>query len=140
MHSPLSEYSCVQFKASARQNNEPQLCWLHPDRIGCNWMAGEREARTKMSVCLNVLRRDLKSGMLPRLISLNDAYNWVWMHDINTEPGFYSHVNWHQNAQLFCPLLLEGKQGKLHLAYCWGRRIDIEYIDLEDSSIIGKSS
>ena len=49
-------------------------------------------AETKMSVCLNVLRRDLKSGMLPRLISLTMRTIGV-MHDINTEPGFYSHVN-----------------------------------------------
>ena len=72
-----------------------------------------------MRVYLKVLRRDLEPKTLPRLKSLKDAYNWAMMHDIDTDPGFCSHVNWHVNAQLSYPTLLEGMPGELRLAYSW---------------------
>ena len=85
----------------------------------CDWIAGGQEPTTRMRVYLKVLRRDLEPKTLPRLISLKDAYNWARMRDINTDPGFCSHVNWHLNAQLSYPTVLEGKPGKLRLAYSW---------------------
>lgn len=140
VNSSFRKYSRAQYKTSARQNNAPQLRWLYPNRIGRNWMAGGQEVTTKMRVYLKVLLRNLKSWTVPRLRSRDDEYSWMWMRDSDNVSGLSSNVNWYLSAQLFCPTLLEGKSGKLNLAYSWDRRGTIKYVHLMNSAIISESS
>jgi predicted neuraminidase len=51
------------------QNHAPQLCWLDADRLGCVWMAGDREGTAGMSVYASELVTGSGQWSSPRLLS-----------------------------------------------------------------------
>ena len=71
-------------------------------------------------------------------ISEDGGKTWPWRRIIEHGEGFIGPWNDVNNRRYEYPCLIQGKDGRIHVAYAWGYRKRIKYLCMDEAWIRGE--
>jgi predicted neuraminidase len=73
-------------------------------------------------------------------ISEDEGITWPYRRVIEPGEGFVGPWNDINNRRYEYPVMMQGRDGKIHVAYSWGSRKNIKYVCVDESWIRGKET
>jgi len=70
-------------------------------------------------------------------ISEDGGKTWPWRRIVEHGEGFIGPWNDVNNRRYEYPVMMQSKDGKIHAAYAWGRRVRIKYVCVDEAWIRG---
>lgn len=71
-------------------------------------------------------------------ISEDGGKTWPWRRIVEHGEGFIGPWNDINNRRYEYPCMIQGRDGRIHAAYAWGRRIRIKYVCVDEAWIRGE--
>ena len=73
-------------------------------------------------------------------ISEDDGVTWDLRRIVESAEGYCGRLNGSSNRRYGYPVLMQGRDGAIHLAYTWRQRRAIKYVKIDEAWIRGETS
>ena len=70
-------------------------------------------------------------------LSEDGGKTWPWRRIVEHGEGFIGPWNDVNNRRYEYPVMMQSKDGSIHAAYAWGRRVRIKYVCVDEAWIRG---